>query len=75
MPVTWTEPSAVDETSAVTSTQTASPGDAFNLGTTQVVYTFSDASGNVAICSFTITLTGNISQYVMLLLQISILSY
>ena len=58
VPVSWTEPSAVDDTSAVTVTQTASPGDSFGLGTTQVAYTYSDASGNVAVCSFTITLTG-----------------
>ena len=58
MPVSWTEPSAVDDTSAVTVTQTASPGDSFGLGTSQVAYTFSDASGNVAVCSFFITLTG-----------------
>ena len=58
VPVSWTEPSAVDDTSAVTVTQTASSGDSFGLGTTQVVYTFSDDSGNVAICSFVVTLTG-----------------
>ncbi|XP_071489593.1 uncharacterized protein [Diadema antillarum] len=57
VPVTWTEPSAVDETSAVTVTRSSVPGDSFGLGTTTVLYTFTDASENTAVCSFDITIT------------------
>ncbi len=32
---------------------------AFNLGATTVTYTVTDASGNVAVCNFTITVTDN----------------
>jgi len=32
---------------------------AFNLGATTVTYTVADASGNVAVCNFTITVTDN----------------
>ncbi|XP_041454283.1 mucin-3A-like isoform X39 [Lytechinus variegatus] len=58
VPVVWTEPTAVDETSAVTVSQTASPGDSFGLGENLVSYTFTDAAGNNAFCIFTITITG-----------------
>ncbi|XP_071505207.1 hyalin-like [Diadema antillarum] len=58
IPLSWTEPSAVDETSAVTVTQTHAPGNSFGLGQTTVVYTFSDAAGNVAICAFDVIISG-----------------
>ena len=60
MPVTWTEPTAVDETSAVSVSQTSSPGNAFGLGTTVVTYTFTDDAGNSAICAFAVTILGEI---------------
>merc|ERR1711962_779374 len=54
--VTWTEPTAVDNSGVtVNRVSTASPGDSFNLGTTTVTYTFTDNSGNPALCSFTVT--------------------
>eukprot|EP00057_Strongylocentrotus_purpuratus_P028659 XP_011683133.1 PREDICTED: uncharacterized protein LOC578978 isoform X8 [Strongylocentrotus purpuratus] len=59
VPVVWTEPTAVDETSAVTVSQSASPGDNFNIGPTVVSYTFTDAAGNDAFCFFTVTITVN----------------
>ncbi|OWY26039.1 hypothetical protein C7N43_35390, partial [Sphingobacteriales bacterium UPWRP_1] len=36
---------------------TATPGSQFNVGTTSVVYTATDALGNTATCSFNITIT------------------
>ena len=60
MPVSWTEPNAVDETSAVTVSQSHSPGDAFALGSTLVTYTFSDAAGNDAICPFLVSIAGKL---------------
>ena len=57
MTVTWTEPTATDN-SGMTSTVTQShqPGDSFNVGTTTVTYTFTDMAGNQAQCSFSVTL-------------------
>jgi hypothetical protein len=58
MTVQWNAPSAVDNSGQepiVTSTH--NPDDAFPLGTTTVIYTFSDQSGNVAMCDFNITLS------------------
>ena len=53
--VTWTEPTATDNSGMTpTVTQSHQPGDMFPVGTTQVLYTFSDAAGNEAICSFAI---------------------
>src|SRR5262249_49004879 len=36
-----------------------SPGDLFPVGTTQVVYTFTDATGNPTTCSFNVTVNDN----------------
>ena len=53
--VTWIEPTASDN-SGRTPARTSSdrPGDTFNVGSTQVTYTFSDQAGNSAMCMFTI---------------------
>ena len=54
--VTWTEPTATDDSGMEPAvTQTHLPGDSFPVGTTQVVYTFMDRAGNIAMCSFAIT--------------------
>ncbi|HYC86744.1 MAG TPA: HYR domain-containing protein [Chryseosolibacter sp.] len=53
---TWTPPVASDNCdSPVNVTSTHNPGDEFPLGTTTVTYTASDTAGNVAVCSFDIT--------------------
>ena len=52
--VSWVVPLATDNCS-VTLVSTHNPGDVFQLGTTTVTYTATDASGNEANCSFTIT--------------------
>ena len=58
MTVTWTEPTATDNSGMTpTVTQTHQPGDSFNVGTTTVTYTFTDMAGNQALCSFTVTVT------------------
>ena len=55
--VTWTEPTASDNTGVPpVRTRTHQPGDGFGVGTTDVVYTFTDQAGNVARCEFTITI-------------------
>ncbi len=55
--VTWTAPTATDACSASPIVGTHTPGDFFPLGSTTVIYTASDASGNSSQCSFTITIT------------------
>ncbi|PIK56482.1 putative hyalin [Apostichopus japonicus] len=56
--VSWTEPTATDN-SGVVSLQSRShaPGEFFSTGTTQVTYIFVDPSGQTAFCSFTVTVT------------------
>ena len=55
--VIWEEPTATDDSGAMPTliARSHQPGDSFPVGTTQVVYTFTDASGNRAMCSFSIT--------------------
>ncbi|PHP64769.1 hypothetical protein CSC94_22470, partial [Zhengella mangrovi] len=55
--VTWTEPTANDNAPGVTLTSTHTPGDAFPIGETTVTYTATDAAGNTATGSFTVTVT------------------
>lgn len=49
--VTWTPPTASDNCS-VTVTSNYNPGHTFPLGKTDVIYTATDPSGNVSVCSF-----------------------
>ncbi|XP_041480035.1 uncharacterized protein LOC121427594 isoform X5 [Lytechinus variegatus] len=50
--VTWTPPTATDNSGDQTLTSTANPGDYFPIGNNTVTYTSTDAYGNVEICSF-----------------------
>ena len=55
--VTWTEPTATDNSGMTpTVTQSHQPGDSFPIRTTQVAYTFTDMAGNIAVCTFTVTI-------------------
>ncbi|MBX7240958.1 MAG: HYR domain-containing protein [Bacteroidia bacterium] len=56
--VTWTLPTVSDNCPAVLSS-THNPGDFFALGSTTVTYTATDASGNTATCSFSVTISDN----------------
>ena len=56
--VTWTEPTASDNSGDVTLTSTHSPGDTFPIGSTPVIYTAVDSSSNSVIDIFTITING-----------------
>lgn len=53
--VSWAVPVASDNCSVNSFTSTHSPGAFFSLGTTTVIYTATDASGNSSTCSFTVT--------------------
>ncbi|XP_033626652.1 uncharacterized protein LOC117289582 isoform X20 [Asterias rubens] len=56
--VTWNEPTATDNSGGnVQRSSNRSPGQTFGLGSTQVTYTFTDPSGNQAICQFPVTVT------------------
>ncbi len=53
--VTWTEPTATDDSGAEpTVIRTHQPGQQFGIGTTEVIYVFMDAAGNEAMCTFSI---------------------
>jgi hypothetical protein len=55
--VNWTAPSATDNSGSVTLTSNFEPGSIFPVGITQVIYTATDASGNLSTCSFKVTVT------------------
>ncbi|XP_072044883.1 uncharacterized protein [Amphiura filiformis] len=52
--VSWIEPTATDQ-SSISTVQTHSPGEEFNVGITHVAYIYTDAGGTKAACTFTIT--------------------
>jgi len=51
----WTPPVAADNCTIVSSTATHQPGDIFNVGTTEVVYSATDSAGMVTTDQFLIT--------------------
>jgi hypothetical protein len=55
--MSWTPPTVADNCPMVTLTSTHNPGDFFPCGTTVVTYTATDMAGNVATCSFNVTVT------------------
>jgi gliding motility-associated-like protein len=57
--VNWTAPTASDNCAVQTFTSTKAPGSQFDLGSTTVTYTATDAAGNIATCSFTVNVTDN----------------
>ena len=68
--VTWTAPKATDNCQLKSFTFVTAPtvgltnGGCYPIGVTTVTYTATDAKGNTAICSFTITITSTCSQIV-----------
>ena len=55
--VTWTTPTASDNTAVTDSYNSHNSGDVFPVGVTSVVYGFLDAAGNEATCRFEVTVT------------------
>ena len=53
--VNWVLPTAFDNCGTVTMTSTHNSGDNFPVGVTTVIYTATDAAGNVTVCEFDIT--------------------
>lgn len=61
--VSWIEPTATDDSGLTpTVARSVQPGTLFSLGSTNVEYTFSDRTGNTAMCVFTIVI-GKDSRY------------
>ena len=56
--VSWTAPTATDNSGTHTLTSTHNPGDSFPIGTTPVTYTSTDAAGNTDICTFDVIVNG-----------------
>ena len=56
--VTWTEPTASDNSGIVTLTSSHSPGSTFDIGSTTVTYTATDDTSNTASDTFTVTVEG-----------------
>ena len=56
--ISWTAPSATDNSGTQTLTSTHNPGDSFPIGTTIVTYMSTDAAGNTATCSFDVVVNG-----------------
>ena len=58
--VNWTAPTVSDNCGGtLTLTTTKNPGTIFNLGTTLVTYTATDAAGNTSTCSFNVIVQDN----------------
>ncbi len=56
--VSWTEPTASDNSGSVTQTSSHNPGDVFPIGDTVVTYTAVDPYGNSKTKSFVVTVEG-----------------
>ncbi len=57
--VSWAAPATTDNCPGETVTSSHVSGSVFPLGTTTVSYTVTDVAGNVANCSFTVTVADN----------------
>ena len=67
-PVTWAIPTATDNSGvAPTVVTNYNPGDFFDVGSTLVVYTFTDGAGNEVQCAFNIAVTGGMSSFSLLI--------
>ena len=56
--VTWIEPIVTDNSGIFTVTSSHKPGSAFDVGTSTVTYTATDARGNKAVFTFNVTVKG-----------------
>jgi gliding motility-associated-like protein len=59
--VTWNAPIVTDNCTLASVVESHSPGFNFPKGTTTVTYTATDAAGNIATCSFNVTVVDNIA--------------
>ncbi len=73
--VSWTSPAATDNCASVAFTPNFLPGSSFPKGITTVIYTATDASGNIETCSFTVTVNDNIAPLINCPPEVTITSY
>ena len=65
--ISWTEPTASDNSGSVSLSVSKSSGTDFPIGTTTVTYTATDGSGNsISTCFFIVTVTGNVLKLIIL---------
>ncbi|XP_072046102.1 hyalin-like [Amphiura filiformis] len=53
--ISWLEPSASNNSEQITTNSTHAPGQPFSVGSSDVLYTFTDVWGNQAFCQFLVT--------------------
>ena len=70
--ISWTPPTATDNSGKVTLTSTKMPGDEFDLGINTVTYTAEDPTGNTVMRDFTLTVTGMLK---ILIVNVSVVFY
>ena len=56
--VSWTPPTATDNSGSATLTSDYNPGSTFPIGTTSVTYTATDTYSNTATSSFDVVVSG-----------------
>ncbi len=67
MTVTWIEPTVIDNSGMAPTVRIShSPGSNFPVGTTDILYIFSDMAGNEAVCSFSVTVGKYITFFIWL---------
>ena len=59
---TWIAPLATDNCTVASITSSHSPGSEFNIGTTRVIYSATDGSGNLTTCQFNVTVISDLPQ-------------
>ena len=59
--VTWTPPTATDNSGVQTLTSTHNSGDSFPIGNISVTYTATDDAGNTETCTFPVVVSGECS--------------
>ena len=59
---TWIAPLATDNCTVASITSSHSPGSEFNIGTTRVIYSATDGSGNLTTCQFNVTVISDMPQ-------------
>ena len=65
--VSWTDPTASDNSGSVSLSGSKNSGTDFPIGMTTVTYTATDGSGNsISICFFVVTVTGNVLKLIIL---------
>ena len=64
MSVSWSEPKVFDVSRVMLYSRSASAGDEFPVGSTEVAYDFVDDFGNHAFCNFTVNVLFGESQLI-----------